>query len=167
MQSSEVKQYLSDVLDAQGLKLTKLNKNLLSLIDNPMKEAITKDGSIIELKDNATQLEAIKLGYKLHKVIDNAPTSIVDARTINVNTADKAVVDSLSKVSEILLKINASLALIPREMSGEIGDDKSGENIIPNIVDNSKVDEVIDIDIDSNMSVDDKVTPLPTNQSFQ
>jgi len=92
LSSEEIKKYMSDQLDKQGLGIIALNKKLRPLTESPMK-AISGKYGIEYVPDNAIKLAAIQEGYRLHKLTDAVKQ---DNRKVIVN-----IIDSPEKIKSL------------------------------------------------------------------
>ena len=110
---------IRQLLNYQGLTLERLNSELLSIIDNPVKEVLSKTGTKVKLKDNSLKLEAIKHGHKLHGVTDGPNVTLQDNRKVVFNQANIPLDSVHKKIEDIVGRLDA-LRNEPEDIRGEV-----------------------------------------------
>ena len=121
LSSEFIKQHMSQALDKQGLGLIELNKALKPLIDDPTKPIVIKD-QIVQVEDKRLKLEAIKEGYKLHKLTEGNSINI-DNRSITFNHSSQDLKE-LSTIAKTIQDLSTKLET--SKITGEI----EAENIV-------------------------------------
>lgn len=101
-----VQKGIVQLLNEQGIPLTRLNSKLSSLLDSH--RTVVLDKQLHEVPDNNTQLEALKTGYKLHgHLVADKP--LIDNRQVHVTMSDPSVMQRLVDSIEALnRKLNDS-----------------------------------------------------------
>lgn len=120
LSSKYIKDHLSEQLDKQNLGLNRLNKELSGIIKRPTKQILDKRGELKEVEDNHLKLDAVKFGYKLHKVSENKVDIKVDNRSINFlqsPDATKKLDTVVNKMEDICSKLD-----LEKDITGEIID---------------------------------------------
>lgn len=110
----EVRQTIGVQLDRHGLSVPYLNSRLRQLTASE-KQIILKD-ELVAVPDNPTSLEALKVAYKLHRLIDSPVVNIdarqqtIDLSSENVNKID-ITIQALDKLTQ---------AMRSMEITGEV-----------------------------------------------
>jgi hypothetical protein len=106
----EVKTRIEELLNDIGFTRTKISKKLLKLLDS--KKTISIDKHPYEIPDNSTQLETVKLGFKLFGDISDGREkeglSIEDNRSINITLSPQNI-DKLDNIIKTLSNLNSRL----------------------------------------------------------
>lgn len=114
----ELRQRLSELLEMQGLGIVDLNEKLYNL--TTATKTIFIDKQAFEVPDNATRMESVKTGYKLHNFLQSAQPNI-DARSINLNINAESA-EKLKNITEKLSRISENLLKPENYQTGEITD---------------------------------------------
>lgn len=99
----QVRESVAISLDKSGLGISYLNSRLRILTDAEKKIVVGE--RLVDVPDNNTSLEALKVAYKLHKLIDS-PVVNIDARQQTIDLSSEniikidGVVQSLDKLTQ-------------------------------------------------------------------
>lgn len=77
LRNVEIRRRISELMEAQGLGITELNKKLKDML-NAKKGSSYQEGGVVKYRDDVrTQMEALGLAYKIHGLIGHSnPDSI-------------------------------------------------------------------------------------------
>lgn len=108
---------IQERLDKSGLNVEYLNNRLRQL--TTAEKAIVLSDTIVNVQDNPTSLEALKVAYKLHRLLDDKQQIVnIDQRTQTVELSHDTVIRMDKTVNELrALNVNLNLC---KEMGGEI-----------------------------------------------
>ena len=98
------KSLVIDLLNQQGITITYCNTKLKELLEAD-KLIVNRKGDCITVKDNPSQIEALKLAYKLHRATDNDNNSST-TNNLNIISTDTAHIESvISKLSKLNIEL--------------------------------------------------------------
>lgn len=92
----EVRQSIVESLNEAGISVRRLNKKLSGKLD-ATKTISTPTGEIITVEDNATQMDAMKIGYKLHGHLQSGGNVSIDNRSVSMTQIDPTKLEQITK----------------------------------------------------------------------
>ena len=114
----EIRDRVPELANLQGLDVVYLNDRLRKMCE--AKRPFVNNNQIIEIDDNATQLEAVKQGYKLHGIGQNIAQQInVDNSVKSVNVTDIDL-EKIKAIAEDLKRMKGIIDSDPNYCDGEI-----------------------------------------------
>lgn len=118
IKNEDVQGRLAEILEAKGLGVENLARKHKNLIN--AKKVMVVKGEMVKVPDNNVQIDALKVGYKLHGVLDRHETN-VDQRSVTINFTNESSVE-LSKIVDKLEVMNRNLGLDDGSQTGEVID---------------------------------------------